>query len=169
MAIDQSVINFAVYEDKTEFMGIASVQLPDLTALSQQISGAGIAGNIEAIIPGHFEAMTCTINFRTTTTAALKLSEPRRHNLDIRVANQVEDPVAGKIAAQSVKHVLVVLRRHARSRIRCRRIRRIRRALLGHLCGWPEDPRDRPHELYLHHQWRRLSGRRAQGAWQVNI
>ena len=53
--------------------------------------------------------MTCTINFRTTTTAALKLSEPRRHNLDIRVANQVEDPVAGKIAAQSVKHVLVVL------------------------------------------------------------
>ena len=101
MKIQETVINFAVYEDKTEFMGIASVQLPDLTALSQQISGAGIAGNIEAIIPGHFEAMTCTINFRTTTTAALKLSEPRRHNLDIRVA--------GKVAAQSVKHVLVVL------------------------------------------------------------
>lgn len=109
MKIQATVINFAVYEDKTEFMGIASVQLPDLTALSQQISGAGIAGNIEAIIPGHFEAMTCTINFRTTTTAALKLSEPRRHNLDIRVANQVEDTVAGKVAAQSVKHVLVVL------------------------------------------------------------
>ena len=101
MKIQETVINFAVYEDKTEFMGIASVQLPDLTALSQQISGAGIAGNIEA--------MTCTINFRTTTTAALKLSEPRRHNLDIRVANQVEDTVAGKVAAQSVKHVLVVL------------------------------------------------------------
>ena len=101
MKIQETVINFAVYEDKTEFMGIASVQLPDLTALSQQISGAGIAGNIEAIIPGHFEAMTCTINFRTTTTAALKLSEPRRHNLDIRVANQVEDTVAGKVAAQN--------------------------------------------------------------------
>ena len=60
MKIQETVINFAVYEDKTEFMGIASVQLPDLTALSQQISGAGIAGTIEAIIPGHFEARTAS-------------------------------------------------------------------------------------------------------------
>lgn len=109
MKFQENVINFAVYEDKTEFMGIADVQLPDLTALNWQISGAGIAGTIEAIIPGHFEAMTMTLNFRTTTTAALKLSEPRRHNIDIRVANQVEDTVAGKILTESVKHVLVVI------------------------------------------------------------
>lgn len=109
MKFQQTVVNFAVYEDKNEFMGIADVQLPDLTALTQQISGAGIAGNVEAIIPGHFEAMTMTMNFRTTTTAALRLSEPRRHNLDIRVANQVEDTVAGRISNESVKHVLVVI------------------------------------------------------------
>lgn len=109
MKFQQTVVNFDVYEDKTEFMGIADVQLPDLTALTQQISGAGIAGNIEAVIPGHFEAMTMTMNFRTTTTAALRLSEPRRHNIDIRVANQVEDTVAGRIYAESVKHVLVVI------------------------------------------------------------
>lgn len=109
MKFQETVVNFAVYEDKTEFLGIADVQLPDLTALTQQISGAGIAGNIEAVIPGHFEAMTMTFNFRTTTTAALKMSEPRRHNIDIRVANQVEDTVAGKILTESVKHVLVVI------------------------------------------------------------
>lgn len=109
MKFQQTVVNFAVYEDKTEFMGIADVQLPDLTALTQQISGAGIAGNIEAVIPGHFDAMTMTFNFRTTTTAAIKMSEPRRHNIDIRVANQVEDTVAGRILTESVKHVLVVI------------------------------------------------------------
>lgn len=109
MKFQETVVNFAVYEDKNEFMGIADVQLPDLTALTQQITGAGIAGNIEAIIPGHFEAMTMAMNFRTTTTAALKLSEPRRHSIDIRVANQVEDTVAGKIMTESVKHVLVVI------------------------------------------------------------
>lgn len=109
MKFQQTVVNFAVYEDNNEFMGIADVQLPDLTALTQQISGAGIAGNVEAIIPGHFEAMTMTMNFRTTTTAALRLSEPRRHNIDIRVANQVEDTVAGRIYNESVKHVLVVI------------------------------------------------------------
>ena len=109
MKFQQTVVNFAVYEDKTEFMGIADVQLPDLTALTQQISGAGIAGNIEAVIPGHFDAMTMTFNFRTPTTAALKMSEPRRHNIDIRVASQVEDTVAGRILTESVKHVLVVI------------------------------------------------------------
>ena len=102
MKFQETVINFAVYEDKTEFMGIADVQLPDLTSLTQQLSGAGIAGNIEAIIPGHFEAMTMTMNFRTTTAAALKLSEPRRHNIDIRVANQMEDTVAGKIQVEAI-------------------------------------------------------------------
>ena len=39
--MDQSVINFAVYEDSKEYVGMAKVTLPDLTALTQSISGAG--------------------------------------------------------------------------------------------------------------------------------
>lgn len=106
---DESVINFAVYEDSVEYLGMAKATLPDLTALTQSISGAGIAGNIEAVILGHFDAMTLTLHFRTTTEQAIKLSEPRRHIIDLRVAQQVEDTVGGVVTVQSVKHLFVVV------------------------------------------------------------
>ena len=40
MAIDQSVINFAVYEDSVEYLGMSKATLPDVTFLTQSISGA---------------------------------------------------------------------------------------------------------------------------------
>lgn len=107
--MDQSVINFAIYEDGSEYLGMASVALPDLNALTQSVSGAGIAGNVDAVILGHFEAMSMTLNFRTMTEQSIKLSEPRRHNIDLRVAQQEEDPVSGTVGAVAVKHVLVVV------------------------------------------------------------
>jgi len=107
--MDQSVINFAVYEDSTEYVGMAKVTLPDLTALTQSISGAGIAGNVDAVIMGHFEAMTLGLSFRTTTSQVIKLAEPRRHTIDLRVAQQEENPVAGVVEVRSVKHVLVIV------------------------------------------------------------
>lgn len=107
--MDQSVINFAVYEDSKEYVGMAKVTLPDLTALTQSISGAGIAGNMEAVIIGHYEAMTLGLSFRTTTNQAIALAEPRRHNIDLRVAQQDEDVVAGVVKVRNVKHVFVVV------------------------------------------------------------
>lgn len=108
MKIDQSTINFAVYEDANEFCGLAKITLPDISYITQSISGAGIAGNIDAVIMGHIDAMNLGINYRTTTMAALKLLEPRRHNIDLRAAQQVEDTVVGRLQTQKIKHVLVV-------------------------------------------------------------
>ena len=95
MAIDQSIINFAVYEDSIEYAGMAKVTLPDVTFLTQSISGAGIGGNIDAVILGHLEAMTLGLEFRTTTAQSIKLSEIRRHQIDLRVPVQYEDPING--------------------------------------------------------------------------
>lgn len=107
--MDQAVINFKVYEDGNEHLGLASVVLPDLTYLTQSISGAGIAGNIEVPIIGHMDTMSTTINFRTTTKAAAKLAAPKRHQIELRAAQQEEDPVSGTIKVVPVKHVMVVL------------------------------------------------------------
>ena len=107
--MDQSVINFAVYEDAVEYEGMAKATLPDMTFLTQSISGAGIGGNVEAIILGHLEAMTLGLDFRTTTPQSIKLSEQRRHLIDLRVANQYEDPVSGNVDASAEKHIFVVI------------------------------------------------------------
>lgn len=106
---DESVINFAVYEDSVEYVGMAGVTLPNLAAIVQTLSGAGISGNVEVPVLGHYDVMSLTLNFRTTTEHSVRLSEPRRHNIDLRMAQQIEDTVAGEVKVQSIKHVLVVV------------------------------------------------------------
>lgn len=107
--MDQSLVNFALYEDGTEYMGIAKATLPDLNYLTQVISGAGMSGNLEAVIVGHLDTMTLGLEFRTTTTQAIKLAEPRRHQIDMRVAQQAENAVSGNLEISGVKHVFVVM------------------------------------------------------------
>ena len=82
--VDQAVINFACYEDAKDFLGLASVTLPDVDFIVATVSGAGIAGNVEAPIIGHMNAMTAQLKFRTFSAESLKLLEPREHNIDLR-------------------------------------------------------------------------------------
>ena len=106
--VDESIINFALYEDANEYLGMAEVTLPELASLTQEITGAGIAGNVEAVILGHFEAMTTTLNFRTVTRSAVSLNKPGYHTLTLRVAQQLKDTVKGTKVTQAVKHVMIV-------------------------------------------------------------
>jgi P2 family phage contractile tail tube protein len=108
MKHDEQVIALEVYEDAVSQLGIADAKLPDVAFLSNTISGAGIAGKFEAIVPGMIEAMTTTLNFRAVTDAAISLLEPRAHKLDLRAPQQTRDSGTGQIAVTSIKHVLVV-------------------------------------------------------------
>lgn len=105
--MDMATINFEVYEDSVNFLGIASVNLPNLSWLTASINGAGIAGNVEVPIIGHTDAMTTTLNFRNMTQEAIRLWEPRRHNLDLRIAREDEDTVSGLLDVTRLKHILV--------------------------------------------------------------
>ena len=71
--VDQLVNNFAVYEDAVDYIGIAEVEFPELAWLVEEIKGAGLSGNIEAVVIGHLEAMTAKFSFRTVTPAAVKI------------------------------------------------------------------------------------------------
>lgn len=106
--VDETVIGFAVYEDATEYMGLSEVTLPEISNLTEEISGAGIGGKIESVILGAIEAMTLTLSFRTVTKNAIKLHEPRQHNIDLRAAQQQKDTVKGVTEVVSVKHILTV-------------------------------------------------------------
>lgn len=107
--MEQSIINFAVYEDATELLGIASVSLPDISWATQELSGSGIAGSIESVVLSHLQAMTLTLNFRTTTQAAMSLVAPVPHLIELRVAQQSLDEVNGTINVSPVRHVFVVV------------------------------------------------------------
>lgn len=104
--MDQMVTNFAVYEDATEYLGIAEVEFPEIGFLTEELSGAGMSGKIEAIVIGHLEAMTVTYSFNTVSDAAIKLTEPRVHNIDCRVAQQTQNNRTGQVKQEAVKHIM---------------------------------------------------------------
>ena len=106
--VDELVNNFAIYEDAVEYLGMAEVELPEISALTEEITGAGIAGNVEAVVIGNFEAMTLTLNFRTVTDATIRLNEPRIHVIEIRAAQQSENTATKQIDIDSMKYVLRV-------------------------------------------------------------
>ena len=108
MKIDETVIEFAVYEDATEHVGIAEVTLPEISSITEEISGAGMGGKVESVILGAIEAMTTTLNFRTVTRNAVKLHEPRQHNIDLRAAQQQKDTTKGVTEVVRVKHLLTL-------------------------------------------------------------
>jgi P2 family phage contractile tail tube protein len=104
--IDEIITNYAVYEDAVEYLGMSEVTLPEVSMLTEEIKGAGIAGNVEAIILGHIEAMSTTFNFRTVTESAIKLCAPTVHKIDLRVAQQMQNTTTGTIETKAVKHIL---------------------------------------------------------------
>ncbi len=106
--INESVINFQVYENATEYYGMAEVTLPEISNITSEVKGAGISGTFESVILGHLEAMTLTLNFRTLVKDAIALLEPRDHQIDLRVAQQDKDTVSGQTKVVAMKHVLLV-------------------------------------------------------------
>lgn len=106
--VDETVIGFAVYEDATEYYGMSEVTLPEISNLTEEISGAGMGGKVEAVILGTIEAMTTTLNFRTVTKNAIKLHEPREHKIDLRVAQQNKNTTKGVTEVGRVKHLLTL-------------------------------------------------------------
>lgn len=106
--VNESIINFAVYEAAKEFYGMAEVALPEISNMTQEVQGAGIAGTFESVVLGHLEAMNLTLNFRTLVKDAVTLLEPRDHTIDLRAAQQSKDTVSGRTVITSVKHVMVV-------------------------------------------------------------
>ena len=82
MRADIGINSFAVYEDATEFYGMAEVTLPEVAQIAEEVKGAGISGAFNGAFTGQIESMTLTLNFRTVTPYAIKLNEPRNHQLD---------------------------------------------------------------------------------------
>lgn len=106
--VDEFVVSYAMYENGTEYMGTTEVTLPDLEFMTEELSGAGIAGAVEEVITGNMSAMTTTFNFRTVGKWTTKLLEPRVHNIDLRVAQQNMETKDGTTSVSSVKHIMKI-------------------------------------------------------------
>lgn len=65
MKVPEKLINFRVYKDSTDYIGLADVTLPSLEAMTETVSGAGIAGEVDSPTLGHMGSMETVLNWRT--------------------------------------------------------------------------------------------------------
>ena len=89
--ISEKLTAFRVYSDSNDYLGIATVDLPEITAMSDTVSGAGIAGEVETPVIGHYQSMTVTLHWRVIEGDISGLSSPKSHNLEIRGSQQRYD------------------------------------------------------------------------------
>jgi hypothetical protein len=104
--VPEKLINFRVYRDGTDLLGTSDVELPALEAMTDTVKGAGIAGEVESPILGHYGSMGLTLNWRTVTSNAVTLAQPKAHQLDLRGAMQVYDASNGEYKSVPLKCVV---------------------------------------------------------------
>lgn len=106
MKVPEKLINFRVYKNGDDLIGVADIELPSLEAMTETTKGAGIAGEIDSPVLGHFSSMELVLNWRTLEKSNIELVSPDGVNLDCRGAQQVYDSGAGKYIVRPVKCVI---------------------------------------------------------------
>lgn len=104
MTIPEKVVNFNVYNDADKLVGVAAeITLPDFEAMSETVSGAGIAGEYESTTPGHFGSQTIEVPFRTVSDSSFKFLQNRGQTIILRAAQQSYDVSKGKTNIRPLK------------------------------------------------------------------
>jgi Bacteriophage tail tube protein len=101
--IPERLVNFRCYNGAAELLGMTDVELPSFEALTEKISGAGIAGEYDSPVMGHFGSQKVKLKWRAVTRAALSLLAPVRQVFDVRGSIQLQDPQLGTLITQAVR------------------------------------------------------------------
>jgi uncharacterized protein len=107
MLVPQKVINGMVYalDQASQFIGVASVDLPEVSNMTETMTGFGLSGEYEAPVLGHFQDSTLTLHFHTITPDAYKLSKQQVRQLEVRTSIQFEDTSAGIFTPIAARYV----------------------------------------------------------------
>ena len=108
-SIPERLVNFRVFNDNKDLLGIATVELPEISAMTDTVSGAGIAGEVDSPVLGHFGSMTCTLTWRTIEGDVLSLAKQQSHTLEVRGSQQNYDAAHGMYSTVPVRAVLRVV------------------------------------------------------------
>ena len=105
--IPEMVTDAKVYEDGNDNMiGIASVDLPELSSMTTSITGGGLAGEIDAPVKGHFQSLEVTLNWRTPHVTAMCMSGGKPVKLEIWATVQNMDSGANEYEDECLRVIV---------------------------------------------------------------
>lgn len=103
MNVPQKLINYRVYLNGNDLVGTADVDLPKMEPMTDTVKGAGVAGEIDSPVLGHYKSMDMAIKFRTLSSTAASLASPSGKLFDFRGASQVYDSGKGEFKVSPIK------------------------------------------------------------------
>lgn len=101
--VPHAVIDYSVYLNGTEMLGVVEATLPDLETASEELKGAGVMGAIDVPVKGQFGPMGLTLNFRRANKNVIKLAEQKIHMLDLRAAGQNLDVAGNTLGVEKIQ------------------------------------------------------------------
>ncbi|MBR6873023.1 MAG: phage major tail tube protein [Ruminococcus sp.] len=88
MEVKGGIIDYAIYENGSEYLGTARITLPDISAKTFTTNGAGIPGDISMPVIGSSDAMTVNIQWIDISLSAYTLLKPTVHTIDCRAVHE---------------------------------------------------------------------------------
>ena len=102
--VPEKMINYRVYGNNgADYLGVVDAELPSIEAMTETISGAGIAGEVDSPTLGHFGSIKLTLKWRTVNKKFIEFAAQQAHDLDLRSANQVYDAGSGTYSEEAVR------------------------------------------------------------------
>ena len=68
----EQTVAFRIYHQGKDFLGVATIEMPQVQQMTETLSGSGIAGEIENPTIGITQSMTCKLSFISITPEAFK-------------------------------------------------------------------------------------------------
>ncbi len=94
--IPEQLVDYEVFAEGDRFLGSATIDLPEIKYLDNEISGAGIAGKISVPTVGLTDNMETTIHWRHIFERPLWLLDQDAVMLSFRGAEQTYDAATGE-------------------------------------------------------------------------
>ena len=104
--IPEKSINFSVYLNGEDLLGVAEGTIPALESMTSEVKGAGVAGVVESPVIGHFNSVNFSLTWRTVTKDFLKLFDHTTNDLELFTALQQYDAGLGEYKAVQL-HVYI--------------------------------------------------------------
>lgn len=102
-------INYRIYLDGDNLIGTGTVDLPEIAFMTDTLSGAGVAGELETPVLGHLQAMSVTINWRTVLESSLTLLKTEGATLTLRASQQEVDNSTNAVVPTGLKITMKTL------------------------------------------------------------
>ena len=92
----EQTVAFRIYHQGKDFLGVATIEMPQVQQMTETLSGSGIAGEIENPTIGITQSMTCKLSFISITPEVFKALDWTESDLwECYSALQITDDATG--------------------------------------------------------------------------